>query len=119
MSFCRWSSNDFDCDIYSYWDASQGGITTHIAGRRVIGEIPKVPDLLKSPIKDFVKAHRKQMKFLETCEREEIKLPFAGETFNDPDLKFFLKRLLELKEIGYHIPEDVIETVREEIKESS
>lgn len=32
MSYCRWSSDDFECDLYCYADV-RGGYTTHVAGR--------------------------------------------------------------------------------------
>ncbi len=33
MSYCRWSSDDWQCDVYVYEDAS-GGWTCHVANRR-------------------------------------------------------------------------------------
>ena len=43
MSYCRWSSMNWRCDVYVYEDCS-GGWTTHIAGRR--RAIPPVPDIM-------------------------------------------------------------------------
>jgi hypothetical protein len=39
MSYCRWSSDHFDCDVYVYEDVS-GGWTTHVAGRRRRNPLP-------------------------------------------------------------------------------
>src|SRR5687767_6611694 len=39
MSYCRWSTDDFQCDLYCYEDVS-GGFTTHVAGRRKIWDAP-------------------------------------------------------------------------------
>ena len=44
MSYCRWSSDFFECDVYVYEDVS-GGWTTHVAGRR---RKNKLPDEIKS-----------------------------------------------------------------------
>ena len=42
MSYCRWSSDNWKCDLYCYEDVS-GGITTHVAGNRIVGDIPEAP----------------------------------------------------------------------------
>jgi hypothetical protein len=44
MSYCRWSSDHFECDVYVYADVS-GGWTTHVAGRR---RKHRVPDDIKA-----------------------------------------------------------------------
>jgi hypothetical protein len=42
MSYCRWSSMNWMCDVYVYEDCG-GGWTTHVAGnRRVIQPIPDI-----------------------------------------------------------------------------
>lgn len=53
MSYCRWSSMNWGCDVYVYEDCDvyvyedcDGGWTTHVAGRRRI--FPPIPDLLGS-----------------------------------------------------------------------
>lgn len=43
MSYCRWSSMNWRCDVYTYEDV-MGGWTTHVAGRRRV--IPPIPDIL-------------------------------------------------------------------------
>lgn len=108
MSLCRWSTDDFSCDLYIYYDYT-GGITTHVAGNRPVGEIPKTPDFMTSDPEVWLKAHKKQMEFLEHCEQEPIDLPYAGETFNDPDEESLVERLKELKEIGYRFPLELLE----------
>jgi hypothetical protein len=44
MSYCRWSSDFFECDVYVYANVS-GMWTTHVAGRRLKH---RVPDELKA-----------------------------------------------------------------------
>lgn len=44
MSYCRWSSDHFECDVYVYANVS-GAWTTHVAGRRFKH---KVPDSVKA-----------------------------------------------------------------------
>lgn len=51
--------------------------------------------------------------------RAQIGLSFDGQTFNDPDLESFLGRLLELRAVGYSVPDFVFEAVREDIAEEA
>jgi hypothetical protein len=39
MSYCRWSSDFGECDVYVYEDVN-GGWTTHVAGRRLKHRVP-------------------------------------------------------------------------------
>lgn len=106
---------DFKCDLYCYGDVA-GGITTHVAAKRVVGDVPPTPNILEVSPEEYVEAYRKQMDFLETAKREPIGLPEDGESFNDPDSKAFLERLLYLKGLGYIFPDGVIDEVKEDIK---
>ena len=115
MSYCRWSSNDWDCDLYCYQDGS-GGWTTWVASNRV-ANVPKIGDMPvnKTRLKRWFKGHQDQMKFLETAKRKPIGLPFDGDHYNDPTLEAFKNRLLALRTAGYHFPDYVLEEVDNEI----
>lgn len=117
MSYCRWSSDDWKCDLYCY-EYVHGGYLTHVADRRLISILPTSPKIEDGNFDEFFRIHREQMKILETAEYEDIDLPYAGETFNDPNLPSFLDRVTSLKELGYHVPDYVIEMIQEEIKEN-
>ena len=112
---------NFNCDLYCYEDVS-GGFTTHVAGNRVVGDVPKedwrgfVNQTIA--VETFTAQHKAQMEFMDTAEREPITLLYAGESFNDPDLESFLERLLKLRAIGYRFPDYVLENVRQEIAET-
>ena len=118
MSYCRWSSDNWKCDLYCYEDVS-GGITTHVAGNRIVGDVPEAPLklLLDGTYKEYYRAYKKQSAFLDTAKHKKIGLPYDGESFNDPDYESFLDRLLHLRETGYNFPGYVIEEVKREIKE--
>jgi hypothetical protein len=45
----------------------------------------------------------------------DLRLPYAGETFNDPDLESFRDRLIDLKARGYRFPPEVLDEVNAEI----
>ena len=116
MSYCRWSSDDWSCDLYCYEDVS-GGWTTHVGCNRIIGDVPKELDLRIATPEAWLDSHREAMRFVETAEREPIGLPHDGETFNDPTLETFKQRLLDLRAVGYRFPDYVLEDVEEEIRE--
>lgn len=116
MSYCRWSTDDFLCDLYCYEDCA-GGFTTNIAGRRVVYSepLPEPLELTPGNVEKWFERHQKVMEMHKSGTFEPITLPCAGESFNDDTLEEFLDRLIELKNIGYRFPDYVIETVQEEI----
>ena len=118
MSYCRFSSMDWACELYCYESAQ--GYVTHVASNKPVGEIPKAEHLFRvESLPEFLKAHEAQMQWLETCERADIGKPHDGETFTDATLEDFLLTLQMLKAEGYVFPDDVIETVLEEIAEEA
>lgn len=42
MSYCRWSSDDHQCDVY-VWADCDGGYRTELAGRRRVFKVPMPP----------------------------------------------------------------------------
>lgn len=123
MSYCRFSGDNFACDLYCYADVS-GGYTTLVAVNRVLGEIPKEEPwpgegASEAEIEAWshraAAAHRAQMDFLQSAERAPIGLPHDGAGFNDPDLESFLARVTSLRAMGYRVPDYVLDTIREEI----
>lgn len=125
MSYCRWSSMDFRCDVYAYETVGDCWVI-HLAGNRVVGKIPKTPPFpsgnanpeeVEAWAEAYTEASRVQLLFLETAVREEIGLPYAGETIYCHSLEHFLSKLMELREIGYVFPDDVLETLDDELAE--
>lgn len=113
MSYCRWSSDNFCCDLYVY-ESVQGGWETHVAGRRVVGSVPKID---MSSEKAFLESHHKQSEFMKTAERVDIGLPQDGASFTDYSLNELRARLIWLRELGYNFPDSVLECVEEEMRE--
>lgn len=117
MSFCRWSSMDFQCDLYCY--ESDQGFVTHVAKTRVVGDIPKLnwnlitPPITEDMISEFVRVQNEQFEFLETAERKPIGLAFDGLSFTD-DKEGFLVRLDMLRKEGYNFPEITEEDLEDE-----
>lgn len=116
MSYCRWSTDDFSCDLYCYGNAS-GGWTTHVAGNKPVGEIPKVTASFDQP-DEMARQMNAQHEWLASCAREPLGLPHDGETFNDPTLEAFRDRLMTLRAAGYRFPDYVLTEVEAEIMEA-
>lgn len=115
MSYCRWSSDDWKCDLYCYHSCG-GGYITHVASQKYI-DVPVNPHSFGgAAFEKWLDFHEVQMAFLDTAEMKEIGLPHDGMSFNDPDLEAFLERVNCLKETGYIVPHWVFEMIEEEIE---
>ena len=108
MALCRWSSMNWKCDLYCYYDC-YGGITIHVAARRRVEDIPELPNVLDVSSEEWCEACKKQLKALKEAKLVEIGLPADGKTFWCSDIKTFHDKLRELKEMGYRFPEDLFE----------
>ena len=119
MSYCRWSSDDYQCDVYVYADA-RGGWTTHVAARRRVytEPLPDPVDLPRGFTEDQFNAwyarHRTVLDMADRAELVDIGLPHDGETFNDLTPGTCLVRLITLRELGYRVPQYAIDSLREE-----
>jgi hypothetical protein len=115
MSYCRWSSDDFGCDVYVYESTGDDWLT-HVARNRVLGVVPPTPPMHDDPawIQQYMLAHQAQMAFLETAERAPIGLPHDGESFDDPTPGECADRLEQLRALGYRVPLYAIDALRAE-----
>ena len=131
MAYCRWSSNGFKCDVYVYEDVN-GGYTCHVAGLKIVNgdEAPFCPDLIDYPrdeegkitdeaVEDFMVKHRAYMDWLEkNAIRKPIGLGFDGKSFNVETATSMGNELKLLQNMGYNVPDYVIEALWEEGKEN-
>ena len=125
MSYCRWSTDDFQCDLYCYEDV-HGGWTTHVAGlrreRRTLAPSPYTLEAIEAAKSDsgaWAKIYRAYHDELASIPLEPIGLPHDGQSFNDPTLEDFRARLIMLREAGYQFPDYVLEDVDAEIAEGT
>lgn len=103
MAYCRWS----DCDVYVYEDVN-GGWTTHVAGRRnANGKGPPVTGDTAEELVESALAREKW--FRENQEYEDLYLPDAGKSFNHATPQECAENLTRLKNLGYDVPQDVID----------
>jgi hypothetical protein len=115
MSYCRWSSDDFRCDVYAY--ESDAGFIVHVANSMYIGDIPRVPFILDVSNEEFLKAYHAQHDFLKTAKQKKIGLENDGENFQYDSLPEMLGALRGLKNKGYRIPDWVFKEILIEITE--
>lgn len=116
MSYCRFSSNNWNCDIYAY-ESCMGGFDIHVASNRIVGNIPKcdIRLIIDGKYEEYAKQYKKQMEFLDGCEREKIGHPFDGESFNSQTLTEFKEQMIELRRVGYNFPNYVLEDIEMEL----
>lgn len=118
MSFCRFSDDNFKSDVYAYESAE--GFELHVAGNRVVGDIPARPSIADIPYiapGEFLRAHQAQLAFLETAERVPIGGPHDGKSFRYATLRELHDGLLQLRADGYHVPQFTLDDIEEELNE--
>ena len=113
MSYCRFSSDNFSCDVYVY-EACGGGFVTHVAGNRVVGDVPEIPRFTGDNKDEWLKAYRAQRTFMATAEHKPIDLPHAGKSFSDDAAGECADRLEALRALGYTVPQRAIDALRAE-----
>ncbi len=121
MSYCRFSSDDFQCDLYVYADVA-GGFTIHTAARRYkegCGYEPIPAACFKDGVYQFGKDaeadrlmqehHKKQEEAM-----EDMALPHAGETFRLGSAEETIAKMMELRALGYRFPDYAVEALQKE-----
>jgi hypothetical protein len=124
MSYCRWSSDDFDCDVYVY-ESVGGGWTTHIANNRAVFDrsalpppVPLGAEYTKDELTAFAERYRQLVDAVGTADRVPIGLPHDGATFSDPTPGECAKRLVWLRDAGYQVPQYAIDDLLAEHEEA-
>jgi len=115
MSYCRWSTDDYMCDVYVYEDVG-GGWTTHVAGRRPVYKEPLPPQIPWTAENAERYFERMQIvaKMHDEAELVPIGLPNDGESFNDPTANDCAVRLRALRDLGYNVPQHAIDELESE-----
>ena len=121
MSYCRWSTNDFQCDIYCY-ESCNGGWNIHVAANRHVlkeGDLPPRVPYSREDKDAWIDRWMKVMEWVKTAEIRPIGLEFDGESYNEPTARDAADRLLALKNTGYNVPQDAIDALIEEANATS
>lgn len=121
MSFCRWSSLDYQCDVYVF--GSNRGFETHVAGRRrVVPEGTFPPPLTVGPgdpewPQQWVDRHNAVMAIMDDDRFAWVALPepVAGESYIDHTADECADRLERLRDdYGLIVPQDAVDALRQE-----
>ena len=75
MSYRRWSSDDFQCDVYVY-ESVAGGFVTHVAANRVVfkDELPALVPFEPEYVDQFLARHNQVMAMVDAADRVLIGL---------------------------------------------
>lgn len=117
MAVCRWSSNDYQCDVYVY--ESEEGWQTHVASKRIAYTEP-LPDPVDwtpgepFPFTDWLNRHQVVSRMMFDSEHLPIGGPKDGASFCDETAAECADRLEELRTMGYNVPQEAIDTLRAE-----
>ncbi len=113
MSYCRWSTDDFQSDVYVY--ESDWGFVIHVASARRVFNEPLPPQVdLHEDIDGWLKRHNKVTQMCETATMVPLELEGAGETYTYRDPREAATKLRELKAAGFYVPEGVPEELEAE-----
>ena len=113
MSYCRFSCDNWKSDIYAY--ESERGYEIHVAGNRHVGDIPPLLEWSEENHEQWFARYQEQMGAIRNATITPIGLPFDGESFTYGDLEDFYDALLELRAVGYHVPDHAIDAVDDEM----
>lgn len=120
MSYCRFSCDDGQCDVYVF-EHYMGFWQTHVAAnkRRPIEPLPApVPCDPERAVEWFARRKRVQ-EILDQSPREPIGLPHDGESFEHATPGECADNLERLKAMGYNVPQYAIDALREEQAEAA
>ena len=111
MSYCRWSSDGFMCDVYVY--ESEHAYVCHVAGNRLASKAPRYwwPGITDVEFREAYEAHREHM---DTVKRIPIEHPAAGETYEYNEPGEMAETLSTLKRDGFQVPQYAIDALHEE-----
>lgn len=120
MSYCRFSSLNWGCDVYVY--DGPGGITIQVAANRYVSDTPcpPIPPLPKADDPEFAEkvtvsmviAHEAQQAWRDNdAKLVPIGLPYDGAEYHGLDRDEAGEVLANLMAAGYRMPHDLIENV--------
>jgi hypothetical protein len=114
MSYCRFSSEDFGCDVYCY---AGGGYMTQVATTRYVFTQPLPPPVSEDDTGAWMQRWEAVMHAASVAPVVAIGGPHDGELFEDPDPASAADRLEALRAAGYRVPQYAIDQLRAEASE--
>lgn len=120
MSYCRWSCNSYQSDIYAY-ESTEDYFVIHVARNMHVhpngAPAPKLSDYWSKgePPEGFAAYYHDVDKWLLECDLVPIDNPFAGETFKLDTAEQCMLKLRELRESGLRVPDHAFTILEDEI----
>lgn len=123
MSYCRFSTDDFQCDIYCY--ESDFGYQIYVAGLRYVFDEPLPPKVELTPDVDIQAWMAREQKVSAMMDKARIEgrhvpigLPYDSRSFCVATAGEAAAKLQELKALGYNVPDGVVECLLDEAVEN-
>lgn len=107
MSYCRWSSDDFQCDIYCY--EGHGGYVIHVATHRYVFADP-LPAPAQTP-DEWIARHLVVTSMIRDAATEPIGLQHDGDALHYDTPAETADALMRLRGSGYNVPQAAIDAL--------
>ena len=122
MSYCRWSDQHYECDIYAFSHV-QGTYEVWVAGQRHVSDAPK-PRVPVFPVKgteqqidEWMEQSGRFDEWMNNATLVPIGLPHDGEQYSLATPREAAEKMLELRAVGYNVPQYAIDALLEEAQE--
>lgn len=112
MSYCRFSSDCWQSDVYAYEDVG-GGFRIFVRTHRPGAVIPPLDHSSVAALNASLQVEREA---LARAGKVPIGLPADGQVYSEDNLADLLARLLSLQALGYHVPESALTEIRAEME---
>lgn len=118
MSYCRWSSDDFGCDLYIYETAE--GFTIHVAAcRYVFAQLLPPPVELSDPptveeLERYLLRHCDVVGMLDADTMQPIGLSNDGASFYLATANECANLVDQLATEGYRVPDGTAQAIRDD-----
>lgn len=113
MSYCRWSTDDYQCDVYAYADVN-GGISVHVAASRYVFNEPLPDKVSWEDVPAFVAREKKLMQMIDKAHMEPIGLEYDGQCFFNLSQEDAAALIDKLTALGYRVPSYVAQDIWED-----
>lgn len=113
MSYCRWSCDDYQCDIYCF--EADRGFMVHVATHRYQFKRPLPPPAPHSEgVDEYFARHKEVMRMVAVADSVAVGLPHDGDSCSFDTPGECADELERLRKCGYRVPQWAIDTLREE-----